>query len=168
MHLLETRRLAFVPFTREMLKAALEDRARLAELLGASIPEIWPYGDFADAIPFMLKGMEEQPDTSGWGGLLIHKTDQVLIGDLGFHGPPDETGTVEVGYSIVPAYRKQGYATEATSCLVQWALRQREIIRVIAQCRKDNLGSIRVLEKVGMRQLKPEGSMLQWEICRGS
>src|SRR5207245_10792694 len=103
LHLLETRRLTFVPFTREMLQAALENRTRLAELLGASIPQIWPYGDFADAIPFMLKGMEEQPDTPGWGGLLIHKADQMLIGDLGFHGRPDATGTVEVGYSVVLA-----------------------------------------------------------------
>ena len=34
--------------------------------------------------------------------LILHEGDRILIGETGFHGPPDGSGTVEVGYSIVP------------------------------------------------------------------
>jgi RimJ/RimL family protein N-acetyltransferase len=35
---------------------------------------------------------------------------------------------------------------------------------VIAHCFKDNIGSIKVLEKVGMRCLELEDDLLKWEI----
>jgi RimJ/RimL family protein N-acetyltransferase len=35
---------------------------------------------------------------------------------------------------------------------------------ITAQCLDDNIGSIRVLEKVGMRRLAPEGKRLKWEL----
>jgi len=35
---------------------------------------------------------------------------------------------------------------------------------ITAECLNDNIGSIRVLEKVGMRRLEPEGNLLKWEL----
>jgi RimJ/RimL family protein N-acetyltransferase len=112
----------------------------------------------------MLKRMEERPEVAGWGGLIVHKADRMLIGDMGFHSPPDETGTVEIGYSIVPAYHNAGYATEMAARVVAWASEQAEIKWVIAECRVDNIGSIRVLEKIGMRRLGEEEGMFKWEM----
>src|SRR5438270_63260 len=50
--------------------------------------------------------------------------------------------------------------------LAHWSLRrQTQGIKVItAECLNDNIGSIRVLEKVGMRRLEPEGHLLKWEL----
>ena len=36
-----------------------------------------------------------------------------VVGSIGFHGPPDEQGRLEIGYSVDPPYRRQGYAREA-------------------------------------------------------
>ena len=71
---------------------------------------------------------------------------------------------VEMGYSIIPEYRTHGYATEMAHRLITWALQEQGIKVITAECLKDNLGSIKVLEKVGMRRLEPEGAMLKWEL----
>jgi [ribosomal protein S5]-alanine N-acetyltransferase len=48
--------------------------------------------------------------------------------------------------------------------VIDWAFQTPGIEIITAQCRDDNLGSIRVLEKVGMHRLPPEGQMLKWEL----
>jgi len=48
--------------------------------------------------------------------------------------------------------------------LITWALQEQGIKVITAECLKDNLGSIKVLENVGMRRLEPEGAMLKWEL----
>ncbi len=73
---------------------------------------------------------------------------------------------VEIGYNIIPAYEGQGYATEMARRVIEWALHTPGIQVITAECLDDNLGSIRVLEKVGMRRLAPEGNKLKWELRR--
>ena len=87
-----------------------------------------------------------------------------LIGETGFHGPPDGPGTVGVGYSIVPAYRGRGFAAEATRALIQHALARPGIRRIIAECLDDNVASIGMLEKLGMRCVGRAGGTLRFEI----
>lgn len=160
--LFETKRLRLVPFTLELMKALLTGKERLGELLGIAIPATWPGGDLVDALPVFVAQVEQATSQFPWDWLIVHREERVLIGDAGFMGGPKE-GIAEIGYSIVPEYRNQGYATEATLHLINWALQQRDIRRVTAQCLNDNLGSIKVLEKVGMHRLAPEGNLLQWE-----
>lgn len=56
--------------------------------------------------------------------LIVEKTSGLAIGTIGFFGPPDESGTVMVGYGLIPASRGMGYATEALCALVQDAVRR--------------------------------------------
>ncbi len=158
----ETKRLQLVPFTLDCMKATLKGKEALSEMLGVALPSTWPGPDLAEAIPAFIAQMEREAAEFAWNWLIIHKKERVLIGDVGFMGGPKD-GIAEIGYSIVPEYRNQGYATEAALYLIHWALRQREIRRVTAQCLNSNLGSIKVLEKIGMRQLESDGIMLHWE-----
>ena len=86
----------------------------------------------------------------GYGVWIVFRGDEV-VGDAGFHSPPVD-GEVELGYSILPGHRGQGYATEAARALVEWALSQPDVERVVAGA-PDNEASMRVLEKIGMRRL---------------
>lgn len=162
----ETRRLKLILLTLDLKRAALADKKQLAELLGVCIPSSWPGPDYAEALPFFISEMEKYPSVPPWDGVIIHKADNMLIGDIGFHGPPDPVGRVEIGYSIVPEYRNQGYATEMACHLIIWALQQPGVNSVIAECMDNNFGSIKVLEKAGLRRLAHEGTMLKWEIQR--
>jgi [ribosomal protein S5]-alanine N-acetyltransferase len=161
---LETERLQLIPFTLDLKRAAMNARARLVEMLGVYVPEHWPGPDLAEALPFFVENMEKAPSKAVWDWIAIHRLDQGVIGGIGFMGGPDEDGVVEVGYDIVPEYRKQGYATEMARSLVVWAFQETTINIVTASCLDDNIGSIKVLENVGMRRLEPDGNMLKWRI----
>jgi RimJ/RimL family protein N-acetyltransferase len=167
MQQLETQHLLLRPFTLEMKKVALSNRPRLAELINAKVPAAWPQEDFADALPFFIERMEQDGSGAVWDGIILHKQDRVVIGDMGFKGGPDEAGAVEIGYSIIPKYRQHGYATEMAQRLVAWAFQQPDISAVIAECLDDNIGSIKVLEKLGMRRVAQDTNMIQWEIRKG-
>ncbi len=58
----------------------------------------------------------------------------------------------EIGYVLAHPYWGRGMMTEAVRCVVNWALSQPEIYRVWAVCDVENVGSARVLEKVGMKR----------------
>ncbi len=163
---LETKRLQLSPYTLDLKRAALHDRARLVELLGVYVPEQWPGPDMAEALPFFIENMEKAPSEPVWDWIAIHRLDQAVIGGLGFMEGPDKDGVVEMGYDVVPAYRKQGYATEMARSLIAWAFQETDINVVTASCLDDNIGSMKVLENVGMRRLEPEENMLEWEIRR--
>ena len=163
MQILETERLKLIPFSLELKKLALYDRLRIAEKLGICLSDDWPAADYAEALPTMIRRIEQDPSAAVWDGIIVHKADRLTIGGMGFHGGPDETGCVEIGYDVVPAYRNCGYATEMAHQLMAWASAQPRIRAIKAGCFYNNIGSIRVLEKVGMRCIDREGEMLLWE-----
>jgi [ribosomal protein S5]-alanine N-acetyltransferase len=90
--------------------------------------------------------------------------EDVVIGDIGFHAPPDELGEVSVGFGIVPAARRRGYAVEALRALLEWALEQPEVRCVHADTDLVNLASQRVLVGAGMRLAADEGDRKVYEI----
>ena len=58
----------------------------------------------------------------------------------------------DIGYVLESKHWGQGYTSEATKALVDWALSQDEIVRVWAICDTENLASARVMEKAGMQR----------------
>ena len=166
MELLETPRLKLLPFTLELKKVTLFERDRLPEMLGIAVPDAWPGADMLEALPHFIEAMEQDPLGRVWDGIILNKADRVAIGGIGFHGPPDEAGMVEIGYNIIPAYEGQGYATEMARRVIDWAFQMPGIERITVQCLDDNIDSIRVLEKVGMHRFPPEGQMLKWELWK--
>lgn len=164
---IETPRLYLIPASEEVARAALTERSAVEQQLDAQVPTDWPTPDLCDLLPFYADQLAADPAWFGWGvWLIIHAASRTLIGDIGFKGPPDASGTVEIGYSVLPAFQRQGYATEAARGLVSWACAQSQISRVIAECLADNQPSMRVLERLGMRRLPSEGEMLKWELRR--
>ncbi len=161
---LETKRLKLIPFSLNLKKATMTEKARLGEMLGVRVPNSWPGPDLAEALPFFVQNMEKDPSGTVWDGLIIHKVDGVIIGGMGFLGGPNEEGVVEIGYSIVPEYCNQGYATEMAHGLINWAFQQEGVKVITAETLKDNIASIKVLEKVGMHRLESKDNMFKWKI----
>ena len=163
MPLIQTERLTLVPFTLEFAQATLNNRDKLPEMLGLHIPGDWPNPDYAEILPMIVEGLRNDPPGAERIRLIVHATDRTVIGDIGIIEPPDEDGNVEFGYSIVPDYRGQGYATEAARAMIEWAFEQPGVKRVTADCLNNNYASIRVLEKAGMQQIETEDNLLRWE-----
>ncbi len=105
---LKTARLVMVPFTVELMQAVLHDRATLSAMLDAQVPDQWPEPDFAEMLQFEAERLAQNPERGEWMGVIIRQAERTVIGDMGFKGGPNEEGTVEIGYSIIPADRGQG------------------------------------------------------------
>jgi ribosomal-protein-alanine N-acetyltransferase len=54
-------------------------------------------------------------------------------------------------YALSPAYQRQGYATEAAQALINYAFTQLHLKRIVATTTYENVASIGVMRKVGMR-----------------
>ena len=93
---------------------------------------------------------------------LIRRADQRVIGDVGFMGPPDATGAVSIGCAVAADARRQGFATEALSALLDWAREQPGLTCVLADTTRSNVASQRLLERVGMRRVGEDGELLYY------
>ena len=104
------------------------------------------------AVEAFVRAVDNGADPGAYGVYqLVRSSDSVVVGDIGFHGPPDRGRSVTVGYGLAPGARGQGYATEALKAVVAWALDQPEVERVEADTTHANLPSQRVMERAGMR-----------------
>jgi ribosomal-protein-alanine N-acetyltransferase len=169
-HALVTPRLALVPLTVEVADAALNDRDRMSSLLGARVSDEWPNADFAAALAVVRADVAASAEYAGWARVVVHTQDRIVIGDAGFKSMPVAGGEVEIGYGIVPAYQGRGLATEAAAALIDWAFSDHRVSAITAECREDNLASIRVLEKLAMERAgvghTEEGPMIRWRLTR--
>jgi ribosomal-protein-alanine N-acetyltransferase len=84
-----------------------------------------------------------------WYIILVEGEKREAIGNIGFKGKPDESNTIETGYSIVENHQRKGYASEAVAGLIEWALNQPRIEKVIAETLTDGFPSQKVLKKNG-------------------
>jgi aminoglycoside 6'-N-acetyltransferase len=149
----------FEPLTTERLRlrrSVPED----AEIIAAyrSDPDVHRYQGWertdAEGVRAQIEEMtQRQPgEPGGWVQLSVEERDGGrLVGDVGLSPAEGEPDVIKVGYTIAPAFQGRGYATEAVQALVGYALHTlgAEVVRAYASA--ENLPSIRVAEKVGMR-----------------
>jgi ribosomal-protein-alanine N-acetyltransferase len=145
-----TDRLRLVAGTQALAAAEIGDRAKFAKLLGVIVPDTWPPDSLRDVLGYIYGLYREHPEWEGWlawYAVRIDNDDPVLCGSIGFKGPPDEQGIVEIGYSVLQEFQGQGLATEMVAAIVKWAEHQPQVKRIEAETNIDNKASIRVLEK---------------------
>lgn len=97
------------------------------------------------------------PEPYGMYQIIENETGQV-VGDIGFHGPPNEDGDAEVGYGIVTSRRNRGYAKEALDALVEWAREDGRAKALVARTEGFNEASWGVLEGCGFVLVSSEGT----------
>jgi len=91
-------------------------------------------------------------EPGGWVQLSVEElAGGRLVGDVGLTRADGEPGVIKVGYTIAPAFQGLGYATEAVRALVTYAFGTlgAEVVRAYASA--ENVPSMRVAEKVGLR-----------------
>jgi len=155
-----TDRLELKPLPVKAAAALPEDREMVGRALGSQLSEEWPDPNLFDVL---RRHAGASVDTECFGvWVMIERSSGTVIGDIGFHGPPDDQGTVEIGYSVVPSRRRRGYATEAAGALVEWARSQPNTNVILAGCDPNNVPSIRTLERVGFRRTGEANGEIRW------
>lgn len=135
--MIETKRLKLYAASEEQMEAFIA--AQSVDALKAAYTE-------------MLDGCLAHPDEWEWYAMwMIELKDGTHVGELCFKGITEE-GCAEIGYGIAEDHQGRGYATEAVTAAVAWALEQNRINRVTAEVDRENIASVRVLEKAGFTQ----------------
>ena len=85
----------------------------------------------------------------GRGACILKSTGE----QIGFAGLKylEELGEVDVAYRLLPAYWGQGLATEAALASVRYGFADLGLKRIIGLVMPENIASVRVLEKTGLR-----------------
>lgn len=154
--LIRTERLELVAMSLAFMRAlAAGDLETAAREIGATLPEDMPE-DLANFLRYRIPTVEANPAARPWLGRSMVWTHpdgrREVIGTIGFHEPPDETGRVEIGYRVEPAFRRRGIVTECVRALLAWAETQ-GIHRFRASVAPDNVASLAVVRSFGFVQV---------------
>lgn len=138
------------------LRLRLLEPGDIAALLdGRPVPGLrwardYPLDGSLVAAAMQARLRQEGADVGAFGQYQVLR-DGVVIGDIGFHTPPDIRGGVSLGFGICPSHRGNGYATEALRGLLGWALDQPQVRSIHADTDLVNIASQHVLANAGMR-----------------
>ena len=134
----------------------------LAAANAASPVPMTPYfagPDWRGVWEMRRKQAEADPATAAWvTGVIWDDELQLAVGRAGYHGPPDDTGTVEIGYAVDPAHRRRGYARAALEALLARAAKDPTVRTVRVTISPQNLASYRLTAQYGFAEVG-----VQWD-----
>lgn len=166
-----TDRLLLAPMNLQILQVAIQGDGALSELLHVHVAEKW--NEFGlQVLEYALQKLTREPEAEHWWTwLAILKEENILVGNGGYKGLPDQEGRIEIGYAIAPAYRKQGLATEMAQGLIQNAFEYPPVKLVTAHTLASPNASTKVLKRnhfQNVSELYEEGTgrIWRWELER--
>ena len=150
--MIETERLFFRKFELDDLPQLIEQRSDpdVARYLGGSKRQ--NPDELAKRIQFYMSCY----DSHGFGMCpMFWKETGAMIGAAGLQ-PLEDTGLIEVGYSIVKPYWGMGIGTEAAKGWMEFGFNNFGLARIVAVAVEENIASRRIMEKLGMEYKKAE------------
>lgn len=128
------------------------------------------YYDWTDRTPkavqefvqMFLAQQQEQPRTKFQLAITL-KSGPQMIGNCGIRLKSGNALEGDIGYELSPEHWGRGYATEAARAVMAFGFTQLKLHRISSWCIAENVGSARVLQKLGMRQ---EGKLRENEFFK--
>lgn len=152
-------RLDLVVLAGELLDACLaEDLPRARQLAEFTFPDDFPR-HARELISMRRRQVLADPAWAPWSlRAMVLRAEQRMVGFANFHGPPgindtDTPGAAEVGYTVFPEFRCQGYATETCQVMLEWARREHGVRHFISGIEPSNGPSLRVVAKLGFASM---------------
>lgn len=98
-----------------------------------------------------IKESKLEKRTKYFFAITIKETSE-YVGEIGFTVTTDSIHgkIVELGYFIMPNYWGKGIVTEAAKAVVDYTFKYIDVIKIETGCIKDNIGSEKVMKKIGM------------------
>ena len=128
----------------------MTNKKELEKLLQVEVPEEFKNMQFEEFLPFHLNDSSISKVSHTWEGVLIHTSDEKVIGTMGYKNI-ESSSSLEVGYHLIPAYRNKGYAIEMANALVNWAFPDQEADDKV---KKEDLNG--VMKRLGLSRLTVE------------
>ena len=132
--------------------------AKARELVDYTVPADFPDAAAAEVLEIRRMQLAAEPARAPWSvRAMVRRDDRAMVGFVNFHGPPgtndiEEAGAAELGWTVFPEHRRQGYATETARRLMDWARTEHGVRRFISSTTSANASSLRVHEKLGFHR----------------
>jgi RimJ/RimL family protein N-acetyltransferase len=179
---IETDRLILKAATQEMVAREFDflnddgQKAAFVQAIGARVG-LWPHLHHdTKTCSYSPEKLTANPHEQGWRQWYILRTlpgnTPLLIGTAGFHGPPDATGSAEIGYGVLEEYQRQGIAPETVKALTAWAFNHADVTKLIITTldKPEFMPSSKVAQKCGFHftgtRKSHEGTLLVYELLR--
>lgn len=145
------KRVCFVELSGGVMSALLDgDLSAASKMAGVSLTEYFVTDQARWLWQFRLDQMAADPGQARWmTRQAIVGEKGLVVGHAGFHGPPDEVGMVEIGYSVVPGFRRQGYARSTLNELLRRAAEEAAVTTVRASISPANQASLATISGFG-------------------
>ncbi len=157
---IRTPRLVLRTMSASFLEAGLDDDLRTAEaLIGLHVRADW----LAEKALMQLRldDLANDPAYLDWSLRAIGlRSTHEMVGYIGFHTRPNPpylqplvADAVELGYTVFPAFRARGFATEAVIGLIGWAHHRAGIDNFVVSIAPDNEPSRAIAARLGFRRV---------------
>lgn len=166
----ETDRIKLIPLTLEMILSIMNGPEDFYSKFGIILPT--PYTEFPGSLENSIESLNATHSVSPFQSYaIITKEQATYIGQTGFFGPPDATGTVELGYEIALEFRGKGFANEVLELLIKTAFEVVEVKSIIAHTLSTRNASNHLLIKNNFIFAKTivseqDGTIWKWVLTR--
>ena len=160
--MIETRRLCIRNFQEEDWQAvhAYSTDPEVVRFVPGELPS---EEETRDAIRSWMNGQTDNPPHYDFA--VTVPPDDFVIGWCCIQISSSDKRLGELMYVFNRNFWKKGYAIEATQAIVNYGFSELKLHRIFATCRPENMGSWRILEKLGMQR---EGLLRENIWIRGS
>lgn len=155
-----TPRLDLVSLDPDVLEAAGRGGDPFTDRFGWLNPDGLLVGDEAPLCAHFARRVLDDPRHDSWlARAMVDRRTATIVGHIGCHYAPDDSGAVEIGYTVAPSRRRLGVGTEAVSGLVGAAAATGAVSTVRASVAPDNEASLGLLGRLGFVRVgeRPDG-----------
>ena len=146
-----------------MLALLADDLAAASARAGMTLTDFYTSDDIRWLWALREKQILADPESENWAAsIVVDEATGEAVGHAGFHAPPTADGMVEIGYSIDPLRRRQGFARATVAALLQRAAAEPAVVTVRASISPTNEASLKTIagygfEKVGQQIDEEDG-----------
>ncbi|MBQ3461465.1 MAG: GNAT family N-acetyltransferase [Solobacterium sp.] len=118
-----------------------------------------PYASYDMAVNTVQDFINSYNDPHFYGWAIEFQ--EQLIGTIGAYDYDPVKNQIETGFSIARNSWGNGFASESLICVLRYLAGQEDIETVTAWCAADNTGSMKTMQKAGMKQTAIEKDALE-------
>lgn len=105
-----------------------------------------------------IDGVDRRHDALLAVDLVIDIDEKGIVGEVGLSGFNATHQAALIGYWLLPAGRRQGYATLGVQAMTAWAFQTLGLTMLVARCHQQNLASQQVAARAGYTREAHDGS----------